>query len=203
MDKLLESFRANHINGYIVKNREEAKKLALELIPKGSTIAMGNSLTLREIGLFDHIINGDFNVINQFEQGISAEENVKRRKAGLMSDVYLTSSNAITLDGELVNIDGKGNRVAAMMFGPERVIIIVGENKIVANLEEAWIRIKEKTAPELSKRLGRSTPCAKTAKCANCVSPERICRFYTMISGQMPVDKDRIHVILVKEHLGI
>lgn len=203
MDKLVDSLRTNHIRGYIVNNREEAKQLALELIPKGATIAMGNSLTLREIGLFEHIINGDFNVINQFEQGISAEENVKRRKAGLSADVYLTSTNAVTLDGELVNIDGKGNRVAAMMFGPGRVIIIAGENKIVTNLAEAWTRIKEKTAPELARRLGRATPCAKTAKCGKCASPERICRLYTVIGGQMPADKERIHVILVREHLGI
>lgn len=203
MDKVLDGFRANNISGYVADNREDAKKLALELIPEGANIAMGNSLTLREIGLFDHIINGGFSVINQFEQGISAEENLKRRKMGLMADVYLTSANAVTLNGELVNVDGKGNRVAAMMFGPERVIVVAGENKIVANLAEAWTRIKEKTAPELAKRLGRSTPCAKTATCANCAAPERICRFYTVISGQMPIDKDRIHVILVKEHLGI
>lgn len=203
MEKLVDVLRTNHICGYIVSNREEAKQLALQLIPKGATIAMGNSLTIREIGLFEHIINGDFNVINQFEQGISAQENLKRRKEGLAADVYLSSTNAITLDGELVNIDGKGNRVAAMMFGPERVIIIAGENKVVDNLAEAWTRIKEKTAPELARRLGRSTPCAKTAKCEKCASPERICRLYTVIGGQMPADKDRIHVILVKEHLGI
>lgn len=203
MDKLLDRLRANNMHGYIVSNREEAKRLALELIPDGATIAMGNSLTLREIGLFDAITNGDFNVINQFEQGISPEENLKRRKAGLLADVYLTSTNAITLDGELVNIDGKGNRVAAMMFGPDRVIIVAGENKIAANLAEAWTRLKEKTAPALSKRLGRATPCVTTAKCANCASPERICRLYTVIGGQMPADKDRIQVILVREHLGI
>lgn len=203
MDKLLAKLRANNINGYLASNRDEAKKLALQLIPQGAAIAMGNSLTLREIGLFDAITNGGFNVINQFEPGISPEENLKRRKAGLVADVYLSSANAVTLDGELVNIDGKGNRVAAMMFGPDKVIIVAGENKIVANLAEAWVRLKEKTAPELAKRLGRSTPCAKTATCGNCASPERICRLYTVIGGQMPADKDRIHVILVKEHLGI
>ena len=203
MDKLLNNLHSINIQGYIARDREEAKRIALELIPQGATIAMGNSLTLREVGIFAAITNGDYNIINQFEPGSSADENLKRRKAGLTADVYFTSTNVITMAGELINIDGKGNRVAAMMFGPDKVIVIVGENKIVKDQKEAWIRLREKTAPELAKRLGRSTPCAITAKCSNCSSPERICRFFTVISGQMPVDKDRIHVIIVKEQLGI
>ncbi len=203
MDKLIEKLRSINIRAYSACDREEAKRLALGLITPGATIAMGNSVTLRETGIFDAIVNGGYKTINQFEPGISAEENLKRRKAGMSADVYFTSTNALTLDGELVNIDGKGNRVAAMMFGPERVIVIVGENKIVKDQEEAWLRLKEKVAPELTKKLGRSTPCAKTGKCSNCSSPERVCRCYTVINGQMPADKDRIHVILVKEPLGI
>lgn len=203
MDKLIAKFRSVNIQAYIAGDREEARNLALRLIPQGATVAMGNSLTLRETGIFDALINGDYKVINQFEPGISAEENLKRRKAGMLADVYFTSANALTLDGELVNIDGKGNRVAAMMFGPDKVIIVVGENKIVKNQEEAWLRLKEKVAPALTKRLGRATPCAKTGECSNCASPERVCRYYTVINGQMPGDKDRIHVIIVKERLGI
>lgn len=203
MDQLIEKLRSNNIQSYVTNNREEAQRIALELIPQGALIAMGNSLTLREVGIFEVIAKGNYNFINQFETGISASENLKRRKAGLMADVYVTSTNAITYEGELVNIDGKGNRVAAMMFGPDKVIVIVGENKIVKDREEAWTRLKEKTAPELAKKLGRATPCATTGKCSNCSSPDRICRFYTIIGGQMPGDKDRIHVILVREHLGI
>ena len=203
MDQLIEKLRSNNIQCYVTNNREEAQRIALELIPQGALIAMGNSLTLREVGIFEVIAKGNYNFINQFETGISASENLKRRKAGLMADVYVTSTNAITYEGELVNIDGKGNRVAAMMFGPDKVIVIVGENKIVKDREEAWTRLKEKTAPELAKKLGRATPCATTGKCSNCSSPDRICRFYTIIGGQMPGDKDRIHVILVREHLGI
>lgn len=203
MDKLIEKLRSINIQGYIARDRDEAKRIALGLIPQGATIAMGNSLTLREVGIFDAVTIGDYKVINQFEAGISPEENLKRRKSGLLADVYFTSTNAITLDGELVNIDGKGNRVAAMMFGPDKVIVIAGENKIVNNLEEAWMRLKEKAAPELARKLGRATPCAVAAKCSNCNSPERICRCYTIIGGQMPVDKERIHVIIVKEQLGI
>jgi len=186
-----------------VQDREAAKRLALELIPQDAVVAMGNSLTIREIGLFEVLTSGSYNVINQFEQGISAEENLARRKAGLTADVYISGTNAITLNGELVNIDGKGNRVAAMLFGPDKVIVIAGVNKVVANLEEAWKKTREKTAPALAKRLGRSTPCAATLTCGNCASPERICRLFTVIAGQMPVDRDRMHVILVKEQLGL
>lgn len=203
MEKLLAKLRAQNMQSYLAHNREEAKSIALGLIPKGAVVAMGNSLTLRETGIFEEVTAGGFRVINQFEPGITAAENLKRRKAGLVADVYLTSTNAITADGELVNIDGKGNRVAAMMFGPDRVIVIAGANKIVKDQDEAWRRLKEKTAPELAKRLGRSTPCATTGKCSNCRSSERICRLYTVIGSQMPADKDRIHVIIVKETLGV
>lgn len=203
MDKLVEKLRSINIQAYIACDREEAKRLALGLIPQGATIGMGNSATLREVGIFDAIVNGTYNVINQFEPGISAAENLKRRKAGMLADIYFTSANALTLDGELVNIDGKGNRVAAMIFGPDKVIIIIGENKIVKDQQEAWLRLKKKVAPELTKRLGRSTPCAITGECSECNSPERVCRYYTVINGQMPGDKDRIHVIIVKESLGI
>ena len=203
MEKLVEKLRSINVQAYIVPDREEAKRLALSLIPQDATIAMGNSATLREVGLFDALVNGVHNFINQFEPGISADENLRRRKAGMLADVYFTSANALTMEGELVNIDGKGNRVAAMMYGPEKVIVIVGENKIVKDREEAWQRIQEKVAPELTKRLGRSTPCAFSGKCSNCSSPERVCRCYTVINGQMPSDKERIRVILVKEQLGI
>ena len=203
MNKLLEKLRANNIQGYVAHNSEEAKKIALELIPMEATIAMGNSLTLRETGIFDALITGDYKVINQFAIGISAEENLKRRKLAFLADVYFTGTNAVTLEGELVNIDGKGNRVAAMMFGPDKVIVITGKNKIVRDRPDAWKRLQEKTAPALARKLGRSTPCATTGVCVNCNSPERICRCYTVIGSQMPADKNRIHVIIVDEDLGI
>lgn len=203
MDKLLAKLRSNNMQGYLARSCEEAKSIALGLIPKDAVIAMGNSLTLRETGIFAAITTGGFKIINQFEPGISAAENLKRRKEGLQAEVYFTSTNAITAEGELVNIDGKGNRVAAMMFGPDKVIVIVGANKIVQNLEAAWQRLKEKTAPQLAKKLGRTTPCAITGACSNCSSPDRICRCYSVIGSQMPADKDRIHVIIVEEALGI
>lgn len=203
MDKVIERLRSNNIQGYLAKDREEACKLALGLIPAGATVAMGNSLTLRETGIFAALTGGGYNLINQFEPGIPPEENIRRRKQGLLADVYLTSSNALTADGELVNIDGKGNRVAAMMFGPDRVIVVVGKNKLVRDLAEGWDKVKHETAPALAKRLGRSTPCAASGACSECASPQRMCRCYTVIGSQMPADRDRMHVIIVDEDLGI
>lgn len=203
MEKLAKRLKANNIKAYLAADRRAARDLALSLVPPGALVASGNSLTLRETGIFEALGAGGYNFINQFEPGISPEENLRRRKEGLLADVYFTGTNALTLDGELVNVDGKGNRVAAMMFGPDRVVFVAGRNKMVKDLDEAWKRIGEHTAPALAKRLGRSTPCARTGVCSDCSSPERICRFYTVISSQMPADGDRIHVILVNEDLGI
>ncbi|MFZ5944606.1 MAG: lactate utilization protein [Bacillota bacterium] len=203
MEELLSKFSENNINAYFVEDRKAALKLAISLIPEKAKIAMGNSLTLRETGIFDEVTSGKYNVINQFAEGISPEENLRRRKEGMLSDVYLTSSNAVTSQGELINIDGKGNRVAAMLFGPDKVIVVVGRNKIVPDEAAAWERLRKYTAPRLAKMLGRQNPCCKTGECSDCKSLQRICRMYTIIRSQMPADKDRLHVIIVNEDLGI
>lgn len=203
MQQLVEKLKSRNINAYWVRTSEDAKAIALGLVPAGATVAMGNSLTLRETGIFDALIGGGYKVINQFEAGLSPSENISRRKQGLLADVYFTGTNAVTMDGELVNIDGKGNRVAAMLFGPDRVVVVVGRNKIVCDQAHAWQRLREKAAPSLARKLGRATPCATTGVCSDCSSPERICRCYTVIGSQMPADKERIHVIIVDEDLGI
>lgn len=203
MQRLIERLHRRNIQGHLAQDREQAKAIALGLVPDGATVAMGNSLTLRETGIFAALTGGGYKIINQFEAGISPAENLHRRKQGLLADVYFTGANAITLEGELINSDGKGNRVAAMLFGPDRVIVVAGKNKLVQDRAAAWQRLREKAAPALARRLGRATPCAASEVCADCNSPERICRCYTVIAGQMPADKDRIHVILVDEDLGI
>ncbi|MDR7867442.1 MAG: lactate utilization protein [Sporomusaceae bacterium] len=203
MQQLIEKLQSRNINAYWVRNSAEAKAIALELIPAGATVAMGNSLSLRETGIFDALISGKYDVINQFEAGISPGENISRRKRGLLADVYFTGTSAVTMDGELVNIDGKGNRVAAMLFGPDKVVVVVGRNKVVRDQAHAWQRLREKAAPSLARKLGRATPCATSGVCSDCSSPERICRCYTVIGSQMPADKERIHVIIVDEDLGI
>lgn len=203
MKNVIKKLQDNNFKAYFVENIEEAKELALSLIPKDAVIGMGNSLTLRQTGIFDELTSGNYNVLNQFKEGLTPEENLKLRKQSLLADVYLSGVNAITEDGELINIDGKGNRIAAMAFGPDRVIIVAGKNKIVTNEEEAWERLKKYTAPALAARLGRNTPCAKTLQCSDCNSPQRICRYYSIIRSQMPADADRTHIIIVNEDLGI
>ena len=203
MQRLIEKLQHCNMRGHLARDKAEAKAIALGLIPMGATVGMGNSLTLRETGIFDALTGGGYKVINQFEAGILPSENLARRKQALLADVFFTGTNAITMNGELVNIDGKGNRVAAMLFGPDRVIVVVGRNKVVRDQEQAWQRLREKAAPILAGKLGRSTPCASTLICSDCSSPERICRSYTVIASQMPADKDRIHVIVVDEDLGI
>ncbi|KJS84360.1 MAG: hypothetical protein JM58_10980 [Peptococcaceae bacterium BICA1-8] len=202
MEKLIQKLKEKNFQAYLAQDSNEARKIALGLIPQGTTIGMGNSLTLRETGIFDELVSGKYKVINQFEKGISREENLQRRKNSLLADVYFSSVNALTQEGALVNIDGKGNRIAAISFGPEKVILVVGKNKVVDNDEGAWQRLK-KAAPALAKKLGRKTPCVETEICSDCKSPERICRFYSVIRSQMPDDKNRIHVIMVNEDLGI
>lgn len=203
IQQLLNVLEAKNFSAHFAHSSIEAKDLVLSLIPKGSTVGIGNTLSLREIGLFQELLSGNYNFINQFESEISSEENLNRRRHSLLSDVYITGTNAITMNGELINIDGKGNRVAAMMFGPKKVIVLAGKNKIVNDENEAWDRLRGTTAPNLASHLGRKTPCVSTKSCTNCSSPERICRFYTIIHSQMPIDKDRIHIVLINEDLGI
>lgn len=203
MEKLIETLRSHHFTVHQATNGEEAKTIALGLIPPGAKIGMGNSATLRETGIFQALTSGDYDTINQFEPGITPAENLKRRKESMLADIYFASSNVITETGELINVDGKGNRVAAMMFGPDKVVLVVGRNKIVRDEQAAWEKMRSTIAPTLAKRLGRTTPCAATGVCSDCSSPQRICRDYTIIRSQMPADQDRIHIILVDQELGI
>lgn len=201
--KIISTFKHKNINCFFAANSKKALETSLRLIPNNAIAAMGNSLTLRETGIFEALVKEDYQLINQFEAGISREENLRRRKLGLSANVYLSGSNAVTEDGKLLNVDGKGNRVSAMMFGPDKVIIVAGKNKIVSNEQQGWEHIRNYTAPNLAKKLGRNTPCVKTGKCSDCRSPERICRYYTVIGSQMPADKERINLIIVNENLGI
>lgn len=205
--EVCRALEKNNIKGIYVKTGKEARDLALSLIPRGCTIGLGGSTTLREIGVLQalrekEIHKGDYTLIDQYEKGISYEENMERRRRSLLSDVLFTSTNAITLKGQLVNIDGTGNRVAALLFGPKKVIVITGMNKVVRDVEEGIRRIKEKVAPMNCNRLDYKTPCARTGICDddNCLYPERMCNLTSIIDIQ-PL-KDRMMVILVGEDLG-
>lgn len=205
IEKTLAGFAKKYITAHYAPDRESAFNIVKAHLNPGVTVAMGNSLTLREIGVFSYLqqSNNNLHFINQFEPGISAEENLKRRKQGLMSDLFLSSANAITEDGKICCVDGKGNRVAALMFGPDKVLVVAGRNKIVKNEDEAWHRIKNWASPQTALHLKRNLPCTIDGKCHDCSSAMRICKDYVTINGQLERDKDRISLILVNEDLGI
>ena len=158
------------------------------------------SMSLVEMGLWEKLAKTGVKVIDPFTPGLTPEESYARLRQGLLADYLITSSNALTMDGKLVNLDATGNRVAAMCFGPEKVILAVGLNKVTPDLESAMARIKQLAAPINAIRLNRETPCAETGRCADCHSPARLCNLWSIIEGHR--FENRIHVKLVGEDLG-
>ena len=196
---IIKALGKGKINGYYVKDREEAVKLAHTLIADGSVITWGGSVTLDEVGIKESLSTRDVTVIDRSTAKDGAQKMAMYRQA-FSADVYLTSTNAITMDGKLVNIDGNGNRVAAMIFGPERVIVFAGMNKVVVNETEAVSRVKNIASPANTNRLALKTPCSVTGFCGDCHSADCICCHTTVTRhSRMP---DRIHVILIGESLG-
>lgn len=209
--KTLENLEKNNMPSYYVETKEEIIPLLKTMIEKGAMIGVGGSETLNEIGAIEFVRNGDYKFFDRYEKGLSPEQISEVMVKALSADVFLSSSNAVTVNGELYNVDGRGNRVAAFCFGPKNVIVIVGANKIVANIAAAAERVKRIAAPKNTVRLSCKTPCAKTGECISlknengdicdgCLSDDRICSSY-VISGRQRI-KDRIKVIICKESLG-
>ena len=198
--RTIEALNKNNMNVYLVNTKEELIEKIKELVKENSTVACGGSMSLFETGIIDHLRSGRYNFLDRYKEGLSREEITKLFKESFFADAYFASSNAVTEDGKLYNVDGNGNRVAAMLFGPEKVILVVGVNKIVKNIDEAVIRNKEISAPTNAKRLNKMTPCTKVGYCMDCKSNDKICREFTVISSQ--VNKDRIHVIFMNENIG-
>ena len=194
-----------HKNGFktiYMASKNDALKALLEMIPVGATVGVGGSVTIREIGIIDELIKRGNYVANHWQTNLTGEERREIERKQLTSDIFLASSNAITLDGKLVNIDGGGNRVASMIFGPGKVIVVAGINKIVKDVDEGIARIRNIASPMNAKRLKRNTPCVVTGKCdeEHCESPERLCNILTILE-QRPSDTD-FTVIIVGEELG-
>jgi L-lactate utilization protein LutB len=204
--KIENTMDALERNGFHVKyypTSKDALEGILEMIPKGVTIGIGGSVTLREIGLVDALETRDLNIANHWKanrEGASQEEIMKIRRTHINSDVFLTSTNAITESGELVNIDGTGQRVAAMIFGPKKVIVVTGVNKITGDLEEGLWRASNIAAPMNARRLHPKTPCAETGECDDCLAPGRICNITTILHRKP--SKTDVTVVLVGEKLG-
>jgi L-lactate utilization protein LutB len=190
----------NYFQASYVANKDEALKKILELIPTDVSVGIGGSATLNEIGLVAELEKRGNIIYNHGKPGISKEEAAELRHKELSSDVFLTSSNAVTMEGELVNVDGNGNRVAAMVFGPKKVMVIAGVNKIVPDCAAAIERVKLFAAPLNNKRLNIPNPCTINGNCMDCHGSSRICKV-TTIMHQKPANTD-VHVIIVGEELG-
>jgi len=200
-DKIIKNLEKRRMAGSYAASAAQAKAEILAMIPKGASVYRCGSMSTSHMGLWEAVAAlPGVHLIDPYLPNLSREEGLDVRRRGLSADVMITGTNAITLDGRLVNLDGMGNRVAAMAFGPKKVILVVGMNKVAADLDAAITRVKHYAAPVNNIRFGFKNPCVETGVCADCRSPERICNIWSTIEGQMI--KDRIHVKLVGEFLG-
>ena len=187
------------MEGFYCATKEEAVKKALELMPKGASIGWGGSMTLEETGLMQAIREADYEVIDRDAAKTDAER--KEVYSRIVScDYFLMSTNAITLDGELINIDGRANRISFLCFGPEHVLVVAGMNKVVSDVDSGIKRVHDIASPPNAVRLHRNTPCAKTGRCGDCFSDDCICA-QTLVT-RLSLIPNRIQVILVGEELG-
>ena len=194
--KTIKGLESRNMSGYYAMTKKDALAQALALIPEGSSVSMGGAMSAHEIGLVEALKDGNYNFIDR-------DEYTDKRAAMLAAydaDVFLSSANAITDDGIMVNIDGNANRVSAIAQGPKKVIFIVGMNKVCPDLDSAMKRARTVAAPTNAQRFGLSTPCAKTGACMDCKSPDTICCQFLIT--RFSRHKDRIHVILVNRNLG-
>jgi hypothetical protein len=198
--KIIMNLKAHNIEVRLLESGAECRDEVLALIPRKATVGIGGSTTVKQIGLLDALAKGDYTVFNQYEEGISREENQRRRRAGLTAQYYVTGVNAISEQGELFFLDGMGNRVAAVSYGPEKVFLVAGINKICSNERAAWERIRTLAAPPNAKRFGADVPCAQTGVCEDCGSDKRICNIYVKIHRAMT--RGRITLFLIRQSLG-
>lgn len=198
MEKFLETLKSCGYDAHFVKNKEDALTLAKTFIKPNMSVGLGGSVSVQQIGLLDYLLNKkDIVLHNQYEAGISMEENIERRRQGLVSDVFVTSTNAISKDGKLINADGSGNRVAAFSYGPKKVLVIVGINKIVETLEDGFKRVMEVSAVKNIERINNIA--IKMGKEPR-YNLENIANKFSWVKADE--DKGRITIILVDEELG-
>ena len=198
-EKIMKGLESRNMVGHFANNKEEALQIALELIPEGASIGWGGSSSVREIGLMDAIQNGNYTLYNRDNApDLAARKAIERQIFG--ANFFLCSSNAITEDGILVNIDGNSNRVAAIAYGPDQVIMVVGMNKVAKDVDAALSRARNTAAPINAMRFPIETPCKHTGSCADCKSPSTICCQFLVT--RYSKHAGRIHVILVNDTLG-
>ena len=197
--KVIKGIDSRNMKGYYAASKEEALKIALELIPENSSVTMGGAMSAKEIGLVDSLKNGNYRFIDR-EDAKTPEEKRQATLDGYDADYFLTSANAMTEDGIMINIDGNSNRVSFIAHGPKHVIAIVGMNKICADVDAAMKRARNVAAPINAQRFGLNTPCSKTGSCMDCKSPDTVCCQFLITRYSRHVG--RIHVILVNDNLG-
>jgi L-lactate utilization protein LutB len=204
LNELKKALEENKFEVFIAQKAEEAKNIALtEILPKLriKSVSWGGSMSFVATGLFHELKDKpELEVLNTFDRSLSNEEMMDLRRRSLMTDLFITGTNAVTEDGCLVNLDMVGNRVAAMMWGPKNVLLIIGRNKICSDINEAMSRIKTYAAPVNVINLDKKTPCKETGVCQDCKSPDRICNYWTIIEKSFI--KHRIKIILVNEDMG-
>lgn len=204
LEALKRALEANNFEAYLCGDAIEAKELVIETIlstVKPASISWGGSMTFADSGLYDALKDRpNVEILDTFDKTIPADEMLERRRQSLLVDLFISGTNAVTEAGQLVNLDMIGNRICGITFGPKHVVVLVGRNKIVSDLEEAFYRIKNYAAPVNVMRLGKNTPCRKTSFCDECKSPDRICNTWTITEKSFP--KGRIKVVLINAELG-
>ena len=197
---LVKNLRARHFDAWYCDDKAEALEKALELIPKDATVGWGGAMSAVQIGLMDAVKTGGYQTYDR-DTCTTPEDRVRMMKKCLTADVFLTGANAISLDGQMVNIDGNGNRVAAIVYGPDSIIVIAGMNKVMDTLDDAMRRARTIAAPMNTQRFPNQTPCQVTGTCADCKSPECICNQILITRHCRP--EGRIKFIIVGEELGL
>jgi L-lactate utilization protein LutB len=205
LQDLKVALEANNFEVFLVADKADAAELVLvKLLPDSGarSISWGGSMTFVDTGLYETLKNRtDMEVIDGIDKDASDEEKMDRRRRALLVDFYIAGSNAVTEEGQLVNLDMIGNRIGALTFGPKTVVVLVGRNKVVSDVEEAMYRIKNFVAPTNAMRLDMKTPCVKTSYCEECSSPRRICNTWTITEKSFP--KGRVKIVLINEDLGL
>ncbi len=196
---LVKNLKSRHFDAHYCETREDALALALSLIPEGASVAWGGALSAQQIGLMDAVNQGPYHAIDR-DKSKTPQERAQMIREGLFADVFLTGANALSLDGEMVNIDGTGNRLAAINYGPKTILVIAGMNKVVDTLEDAITRARTVAAPMNKQRFANQTPCEVTGTCADCKAEGCICNQILITRHCRPAE--RIRFILVGEELG-
>ena len=198
--RCVENLKKNGFDAHWVPDMAAANSLVLPMIDRYETFGFGGSDTVRRLGLVEHLVKSGKTVFDHWKSDISPEESLSIRKSQLTCDCFFCSANAVSLTGEIVNVDGAGNRTSAMGFGPAKVIIIAGMNKVADDLEGALQRVKQVAGPMRAKSLDMKTPCAETGICSDCRSPQRICRITTILHRQPVLTPTS--VVLINAALG-